>query len=453
MHPTTLDYLIIGAGISGLTAAYELQKSGKDILLVEKYSTVGGVIETKNIDGFILEYGANSTLLKPEVEQLVSSLNLKGECIFPDSSAKNRYLEHFEEEFTLHAMPRGFFQALFTPLLTPTGKLAILKDLLSKHSTKEDESVASFFRKHFGAEFTARIVTPALSGIWATDIETLSVRSALPLVWKMEQESDSLILGAIKRMFQKPPKRSGIFSFKEGFSTLTTALAKSLKPNSLKLNTEILNISYDNEFTVTFCENGINGEIKAKKIILTTPALITAKLISNLSPTVSDLLSKIPYSPLGVMHLAYKKDTLTHPLNSFGFLSPVRTHRALLGAIFSSSIFPNRAPADYSLLTCFVGGATRPQLADINSDTIAQQVIGEVGKCIGASVEPKIISKRFWPMAIPSYPLNHHLTLAAVKELEETIPGLHFLGNWRGGVSVGDCVKNSLNFQDQEIPR
>jgi oxygen-dependent protoporphyrinogen oxidase len=176
--------------------------------------------------------------------------------------------------------------------------------------------------------------------------------------------------------------------------------------------------------------------------VLAVPADAAAGLVRQLAPAAAQALDAIPYSPVAVVASAYRRADVQHPLDGFGFLAPRKEGRPILGTLFSSSMFDGRAPADTVLLTTFVGGSRHPELARASADAIAQQVGRELAALLGAAT-PQWREVVQWPRAIPQYTLGHLERIAAVERAEADVSGLFFRSNYRGGVSVGDCIKSA----------
>ena len=435
----THDVIIVGAGITGLTLGYQLKKRGLDVLILEKSSSVGGVIQTEVIKNCVLELGPHTLLESNPLTELISDLGLANEVIETDPNAKKRFIVR---NGLLNPLPISPIEAIKTPLLSPLAKLRACIEPCIRVGSKEDESVSDFFKRRFGNEFASHIALAALNGIWAADFSRLSTRSALPTLWNMEKHSSSIILGAL---IKKDKKRHKIISFKKGLSTLTNALANALH-ESLSLNREVLQIKKIGDIFEVSLEN---ETITSKNVILCVEADTTGKLIHSLNQNISRKIETLPYAPLGLIHLLVRKNSVKHPLDGFGFLTSPKDNLSVLGGIFSSSIFRERATLDSHLITCFSGGGYKPELADVTKLEVQKEVIHSVSSLLSIESPPEILKTVYWPKAVPTYPLNHHTLLESVSSFEKDCKGLFLLGNWRMGISLSARIEEAFTLSKQ----
>ncbi|HET7153293.1 MAG TPA: protoporphyrinogen oxidase [Candidatus Kapabacteria bacterium] len=440
------DVVVIGGGISGLAAAYFQKKKDRSVLLLEKATRIGGSIHTEQTNDFLFEYGPNSTTLSnPAIKELISELNLDSKVLFPGANGKKRFIL---KNGKLAALPISPVDFLFGDFFSVMTKLRIADEPLLPRGKKNDESVAAFFTRRFGKNITDTVVRPFVSGIYAGDADQLSARSTFPSLFETEREYGSIIGGQIKKMLfgKKKARSSGsgfgkLFSFDQGLHVLTDALATTLG-ESVHTGAEILALSKSNDgWQVEWRQNGAVNQTTCHSVIISTPAYVTAQLVHALSPELADKLNSVQYAPIGVVHTAYKRSSVSHPLDGFGFLVPPKENRKILGCIFSSSLFPNRAPKDNALLTTFVGGATQKEILSGTQEEILRSTNGELQSILGISGEPVFSQLTIIPRAIPQYNLGHHTIIEAVDSFEKEHPNLFFCNNFRGGVSIANCVQ------------
>lgn len=453
----TYDVVIVGGGISGLALAAFLKASGSKVLVLEQQARFGGVIETSRQDGFLLEIGPNSTMSGQALLELNAMLGIENAVLYPTENSKRRLILSGDTlDPSLVPVPTKLSEAIFTPLLSPIGKLRLCAEPLIARSTAEDESVAEFFTRRLGSEFTQAIVAPALNGIWAADISRLSVRSALPKLWDLEQSAGSLIGGAVRKWLRRlpgpgqPHGRRRLFTYNHGLGQLMSALVDYLGPHAALANSTVLDFSYnDTAVTVNYVTIEAPGRaaehkatIRADNVVICTEAAATSNLLAPFNQKLSNQLHAIPYAPLGVTHLAIRADQCnSSTVDGFGFLIPPRLKRLLLGAIFSSSIFERRAPDGFHLITCFSGGALAPQHARVDQMPIAESVAKDVQQILGLKSVPVILNRRYYRSAIPNYSLGHFQLQESIRRFEHEHPWLRCLGNWYSGVSVSDRVE------------
>ncbi len=441
---------IVGAGLSGLSLAYRLQQAGVSCLLVEKKQLAGGVIESEAAGDFLIENGPNSAMIKAEMATLISDLELEEKVLRPKQTAKKRYIARRKPVggFRLDPVPFKPMDLVSSQLLSAAAKLRLMAAVLPRRHKLEDESVQRFMSRHFGEEFTNTVVAAGLSGVWAADITKLSARSALPTLWQLEKEYHSLFLGLAKTLGKnKKKKKNRIGSFHGGLITLIETLSSQIDEKWMK--TEITGLSKQNDKWLVETSDG--RKALSDYLVLTTPAAATSRLLKDIDLELSRDIASIPHASVGVMQLSYPKQAVSEPLDGFGALLPPSEKLALMGAIFSSSIFEGRSPNDQHLLTCFSGGAHLPEAAEIEETKWQEQVIGELNQLIGSETKPKILKAKVWKDAIPNYPLGHHKLVESINRIEENNSGLLFCSNWLRGISLNDRVLESTKVTERIV--
>ena len=441
------EVIVIGGGISGLTTAWRLQCLGHDVLLLEAERRAGGTIGSSRRDGCLIETGPNSTLeTTPLIGQLLDGLGIAAERIAARSLARNRFVLRGGRTIPLPLSAPAF---LATPLFTWRAKLALAREpFIAPAAADAEETVAQFVLRRLGAEFLDYAINPFVAGVYAGDPAQLSVRAAFPRLFELEQEHGSLIrgqiLGARARKRRREPSRPAapMLSFRDGMQTLTDALAGRLKRVELNVAATLVARHTDGRWAVTVTTPRGTVDCFARSVILATPADAAARLMRPLAPAAAAALDAIPYPPVAAAVAAYDRATIAHALDGFGFLVPAKEQRRILGTIFSNVLFENRAPHGTALLTTFVGGMRQPELAAGDEHAIASLVQEELGGILGAPPRARWVSVKRWPRAIPQYTLGHLNRIAALEAAERALPGLFFCANYRGGISVADCVRS-----------
>jgi protoporphyrinogen/coproporphyrinogen III oxidase len=459
--------VVIGAGISGLACAYRLKALGVDVLLLEGSSRVGGVIQSERIDGFLIERGPSSSQGTEELMALIDELGILDELAEGDPKAP-AYV-YFSN--TLHRVPSGLGSFVGSKLLSLRGKLRIfLEPLIRVRKQEAEESVASFAGRRIGREAAERMVAPFVSGIYAGDAEKLSVQAAFPRLANLEAKYGGLIRGSIAKareasrakksaaavLDKAAPTRRRLISFREGMDFLPRKLASALGEDLMQQCSGIT-LQTDNpgqgssgavNFRIVFERAGSTFEVECARVVVATPARAAAKLIGGVSPELSDHLAEIEYPPLSVVSLSYDVASIKTPLDGFGFLVAPSEGLNILGCVWNSSLFDNRAPEGKALLTSFVGGARRPDLARLADAELVSAVHADLRKVLGISSEPRVISITRHERSIPQYNLGHAGRVRSIESLLVKVPGLGLTGNYLHGVSTGDCVK-----QAEEVAR
>lgn len=448
----TYDSIIIGAGISGLSVAYYLKKAGQNILLLEASERVGGVIQSLDGDGFLLERGPNSLRGSHELLDLVDDLHLHNELVAADPKAP-AYV-YFQQ--TLQAVPMSPPALITTKLLSTKGKLRLLREpfIAARRETGE-ESLDSFFRRRLGDEIQERLVAPFVSGVYAGDPQQLSIQASFARLAEFEAQAGSILKGAIKaaraaKANQEPPKRSlrpyRLCSFRRGLETLPLAIGRALG-DSLRVQVEITKVSQrpDQLYEIT-CGT---KTLAAKSLILATPAAATAQLINEIAPELSWPLTEIPYTKICAVPLAYRVEQLPQPLAGFGFLAPRGQGLRTLGCIWNSSLFPDRAPEGWVVVNNFIGGETDRAAIELSDEELIATVHRDLQTVLGITGEPKRLPITRWQRAIPQYNLGHAARVAAIEAALAKHNGLWLAGNYLHGVAIGDCLKQGKELAEK----
>ena len=451
--PTDVDVLVIGGGISGLATAFGLQRRDARVEVLDAGTRAGGVIGTVHRDGALYETGPNSALdTTPLINELLDQLGIRDERADASAVAATRFIVRGGKLIALPMSPGAF---LTTPAFTLGAKLRLLREpFVAPAPPDAEESIAAFVRRRLGTELLDYAIDPFVSGVYAGDPEQISVLAAFPRLHALEQKHGSLIKGQIKgarerrQSAEKAKNTAGSFSFRGGMQTLTDALARAVGRVTTGVHVQNIERNADGAWTVAGTRGGEAVVRRARSVVLAAPAYATAKLVRELAPAATQGLAAIPYAAIASVATAYLRSDIAHSLAGFGFLVPKKERRKILGSLFSSSMFEGRAPAGTVLLTSFVGGLRNPELTAQSDAGIAQLVQGELESLVGARGEPQWLAITRWTHAIPQYNLGHRERLRPVEAAERALPGLFFCANYRGGVSVGDCIKSAHAMAD-----
>ncbi len=446
--PTDIDVLVIGGGISGLATAFGLKTRGASVEVFEVASRAGGVIGSRHRDGVLYERGPNSTLdTTPLINALLDELGIRGERRDAAAAAKTRFIVRGG---ALVALPTNAATLLTTSAFSLPAKLRLLREpLVARAPAGAEESIAAFVRRRLGTEFLDYAIDPFVSGVYAGDPEQISVPAAFPRLAALEQRYGGLlkgqILGARERRKSGEPAKNAApsFSFRAGMQTLTDALARAVARVETGVQGRRIERNADGTWAVVGARAGEPILRRVKAVVLATPAYEAAKLARELAPAAAKGLAGIEYAAIAGAASAYRREDVTHSLAGFGFLVPKKEQRAILGTLFSSSMFEDRAPEGVVLLTSFLGGRRNPELLAKPDAKLGQIVHGELAALVGARAQPLWTEITRWQRAIPQYTLGHLERLRPLEEAERALPGLFYCASYRGGVSVGDCVKSA----------
>lgn len=451
----TYDAIVVGGGISGLSAAYTLFKRGLEVLVIEAEPEVGGVMRSVvTPEGYILDCGPNTAATKePRLWAEFADLGLISRLVPAERAGKRRYILLNGKPEVIPMSPVGLVR---TPLLSTAAKLRLLREPLIPRATSGDESVASFFARRLGPEPTARLVDPFVSGVYAGDPAQISVKAAFPTLWEAEQRAGSIIKGMLSNRKQaapgapKPPKmRSLTFNFPTGIAEWPQAIAAALGPRRVWCGVRATEVRPDGAlWKVTVERERLPETVEARAVILALPAYAAARLVEGIDIRAAAALRAIPYAPVAVVHLGYRRDQVQHPLDGFGVLAPSSERRRFLGILWSSSLFAKRAPAGRVLTTTLMGGALAPETALQSEEELIATAIAENAAVLGASGQPELTHAVRWERAIAQYTLGHDGRIAELERLERERPGIFFIGSYRGGVGAPKCWHNGVTLAD-----
>lgn len=458
--------IILGAGISGLTCAYRLHEAGFDVEVLDRETAPGGVMQTRVIDGFLTEGGPNSFQSSEEVLSLIHDVGLDGELLEADAQMP-RYIFFCGR---LHRAPMGPGALVFTKLLSAGAKVKLVREPWApRNPDGHEESIREFVTRRLGRELHDVMLAPLVSGIYAGDTAKLSMQSVFPLLVELEAKYGGLLKGFMKHMKAerkkreaagKPKIRRTLCSFKNGLKTFPARIADQLGAR-VHLNCEVRSVraSAGGGFTLEVRENGGAQQYRSDRLVLATPVFETAEHLKNLAAGLSADpwpktlsaeftqasmgLASIELPPLAGVCLAWKKSDVPHNLNGFGFLIPRTEGIRLLGCIWSSSLYPRRAPEGWVLLTNFIGGATDPGILSLSEGQLVDAVRNDLRTILGISAAPRVVTVNRYDHAIPQYNLGHKARIDAARRAIAQIPGVYLAGNYLSGVSVGDCIKQA----------
>jgi oxygen-dependent protoporphyrinogen oxidase len=446
---------IIGGGITGLTAGFYLQRRGIPVTVYEATGRVGGAIQSLRRDGYLAEFGPNTILeTSPKIAQLVHDAGLQSRRLDPDPAAEARYVVRYRRPIAMPGSPLGFFT---TPLFTLGAKFAVLREPF--RPVKRDgaeESIANFVRRRLCPEFLDHAIDALVAGIYAGDPEKLSVQQAFPKLAALEEKYGSMIKGQIlgarerRKRGEVAKDRAPKFSFDEGLQVLPDTL-RDLLGTSVKLNTSVTRLTQTAEgWTVAFKNAEGAGQAGHSAVLYAGTAFRLAELqVEAVSAVDLKPFSEIRYPPVASVVLGFRREDVAHPCNGFGMLIPKVEGFKILGTIFSSALFPNRAPAGHLTLTSYIGGERYPELASLPAEQLYEIVGQDLRVLLGVRGRPTFAHTVYWPKAIPQYNLGYGKYRALMTGLEAGTPGLFLAGHYRDGISLGDSIVSGVNVVER----
>lgn len=419
---------VIGAGISGLTAAYYLSKGGADCQVYEAADRVGGNIRSIRQDGYLFEEGPNSLLFNADHLALIEELGLGGQLLRAADVNKYRYVYR---DGAYRKLPSGP-DILFNTFFSWKTKLSLLKERNKKNSPSHTpETVADFFRRRFCEEIVDYAVNPFMGGIYAGDPEQLLIDMAFPSLAEAERSHGSIIRGMMAK--KGGTKRRATYSFTDGLEQLPLALARKLQ---VALNTPVEKIVRNEDGTWTL--HSALGERTYDRIVLSVPAPVAAKLLEGLAPELAAALLKVNYPPMCCVHSSFARKQVGHNLNGFGGLNPKKEGQFASGSIWTSSIFPTHVPQGQAMLTTFVGGVQNVAQTQLPDAQVLERTTQELQRVFQIAGQPTLQRLSRWEQAIPQYDQEIIPVYALVPTLEKL--GLYVSANWKDGVSAVDCI-------------
>ncbi|HOK76761.1 MAG TPA: protoporphyrinogen oxidase [Verrucomicrobiota bacterium] len=437
---------IVGAGITGLTAAFRLKQLGIEVVLYEAERRVGGVIRSIRENGYLAEFGPNSILeISQKIVSLIRDVGLESRRLYSDARAENRYLVRNGRPVVLPFSPLKFFG---TELFSARAKLSLLLEPLRRRAAPDvEESVADFVLRRLGREWLDYAINPLVAGIYAGDPHKLSVPQAFPRLHAVEQRYGSLILGQIlgarerKRRGEVSKQEAKKISFEEGLQELTDTLGAKLA-DSTRLGATVVEIQpRSGGWSVKVRSGGTETTFQHSALLLAAPAyrLAQIKLCADAGLSLEPL-GAIHYPPVASVVLGFRREDVAHPLDGFGMLIPQVEGFKILGTLFSSSLFARRAPPGHVTLTTYIGGVRDPELALLPADELVRITVADLSRILGVAGKPTFRHCMLYPKAIPQYELGYGRFKALMSDLEGKLPGLFFAGHYRDGISLADSI-------------
>jgi protoporphyrinogen/coproporphyrinogen III oxidase len=447
--PTPFPVVVIGGGISGLACAYRLQQAGIPARVLEAGTRPGGVIATKELDGFRFELGPQSFLSTQPALKLIEALGLEKELLRADPKAPRYILSGGR----LIPAPLAPPSLLTTSLLGAGTKWRIFTEMLHRTCPPaNDESIAAFVRRKFGDELLNQLVAPFVSGVYAGDPERLSLRAAFPTLYEFESKYGSVLRGAMKSRPPKGTPRAGLCSFRRGMETLPTALGLRLGDSFLAEATVVAlrrgKANGNLWFEIDVKRREHFETLSASAVVVATPTQAASQILKGLSDQFEPALARIEYAPVAVVAAGYRCEQIQQASHGFGFLVPRSEGLHVLGTVWNSSLFPGRAPEGTACFTSFAGGATDPRLFELSDDEITETICGEVARVLRITGKPATAMIHPHARALPQYNLRHSETVSALGSLTSSVPGLFLAGNYLSGPAIGACVEQANQTAD-----
>jgi len=454
--------VVVGGGISGLVTAWRLKHAGVDVMLLEAQPTVGGCMQSKHHDGFILEKGPFNVLVRDEpFYELLEECSADVAPVHASDDANARYVL---KGGRLLKVPMGPGALLRTPLLSGRAKIRLLRGMiLSARAKKDEPTIAEAAERRLGAEVADTFISSIVAGIFGGDSRKLSLNACFPKAWRFDQQCHSPlayelgVLRAKKKQAREHPDRQahkGLMSFRGGLQSLADWLADQLGPDLItSCRVESITPAADG-YTLNCIGKDELREVRCQHLVLATPKDVTAGLLRAMEPVAAETLDAIESASLVVLNLGYRREDVGHPMSGYGFLVPAGERgMPVMGVLWADSAFPHHGPDDRRLIRVFMGGARDPQAAARTDEELLGIAAGAINGLLAITGEPVLIDICRWPASIPQYHLGHTQRIERLLEAMRPLGNLHLVGNYLRGVSINDCVREGTHMAKMIINR
>jgi protoporphyrinogen/coproporphyrinogen III oxidase len=438
-----LDVVIVGAGISGLAAAFDLQARGLRVRVLEATPRTGGVIATERFDGWIIDGGPDSLLVqKPAAVALCRELGIADRLV-PTLLPRTAYVLR---ERQLHAISDGSFlgfpitvKALArSRLFSVLGKARMAGEILTPRRTvDDDESIGAFVARRFGREAVDYLADPLLAGIHAGDVDRLSIRALFPRLVDAERRSGSVIR-ALRALRVRPSPQGAFVSLPGGTGELVDSLAGALAPGTVVTNARVTSLFRSMMYSI----ESTAGLFRARAVVLAVPAYVTGALLRPIDSALSDLCEAVPYASTATVAFGYRRDRVSHPLRGTGFVVPRTEGLALLAGTWVSSKWPGRAPKDHVLLRGFLGGGRDPRRLEDSDQQLVETAQRELTELLGIAGPPLLTRLYRWTRQSPQYEVGHLQRVTSIERRLSSLPGAFLTGSGFRAIGIPDCISD-----------
>jgi oxygen-dependent protoporphyrinogen oxidase len=441
------DVLIVGGGIAGLSAAWELSRRGHTPMVLERAARPGGVIRTEHVDGFVIDAGPDSLLVqKPAALDLCRELGLSDRLV-PTLAPRTAFILRGGRlvplpEGSVLGIPTKISSFITTRLFSWRGKARMaLEVAIRPRRDQEDESIGHFMRRRFGQEAVTYLAEPLLAGIHGGDVHRLSMRAAFPRLVDAERTYGSVLRGLSALNAGSPSSSTGAFmSLPGGIEELVTSLIDRLPPGSLQTKADVVHVRGQGPFAVTLSSGEV---IDTRAVIIAAPAWAAAPMLASIDAALTQRIAEIPYASSATVVMAFGREQVRHPLAGSGYVVPRPDRHVVMAASWVSSKWPQRAPPGYVLLRAFVGGAYDLSILDQSDAAITGAVLAELRGQLGITGEPALVRVYRWPRANAQHEVGHLQRMTEIDQRLASYPGLFVTGSGFRGTGIPDCIADA----------
>lgn len=436
----TVDVAVVGGGIAGLSAAYELERRGLTVRLLEASDRVGGVIRTERRDGWVIDAGPDALLVqKPAAVQLCRELGLTDRLVstqLPRTAyvlRDGRLCPLVEGSFL--GFPVSIGALARSSLFSWRAKVRMACEVVVPSAPVGDESVASFTRRRFGREALDYLGEPLLAGIHAGDAERLSIEALFPRFVDAERRSGS-VLRSLRRTKIAPSPSGAFVSLPGGTGELVDTLAGALTPGTVRLSSAVTSVHRAGVFTI----DTKDLSVRAGAVIVCVPAYAAAGMLRAIDTSLAVTCDAVPYASTATVAFGYRREQVRHPLEGSGFVVPRVESSPLLAATWVSSKWPGRAPDGHVLLRGFLGGGRDPGRLDHSDSELVRLAHDALASTLNIEGEPVLTLLSRFPRQSPQYEVGHLSRVASIQERLSAVPGLFLAGSGFRAIGIPDCI-------------
>lgn len=445
---------VLGGGLSGLVTAVLLLNKGYSVTLIEKNKQTGGFIETVQEQSFLFERGSNFAIEStPNIENLLNVINFSDELLYANEGTAKRFIVRNNRLFSIPSTPQSIVKS---DLFTFSGKIRALFERFIPKSKSEALNIADFMKKRFGKQVFDYVYEPLAADAYAGDAEKLSLKYAFPKLYELEQNFGSITRGVDKSIKEIKQTQNGngvsgkIFSFKGGMQSLIHQLNGQLRNNILLLS-DVTDIKKENgKFTIHYNNVGTMRQLQTDAVVSALPAYAAAEALSDIDEVLSEShLTSIHYPPMMFILLAFQKKFIRQPIDGYSFIVPKPEDKSFYSVISTSELFPDRAPKDIATYTVFLGGCRDEDIVEKELKDVIKQAATEVRQTLKIISSPIYSAHRLRKKSIPQYNVGHEKHEEYFNTFEKNNPGMFLTGNYRGGVTFGDCIDNAYSTSEK----
>ena len=458
--PKRRSVIVVGGGISGLTAAWRLRKAGVDVALLEAQPEVGGCMQSEHRDGFLLEKGPFNVLVRDDAFH-----ELLAECapdIGPITAAPEANARYVLKRGQLMKVPMGPLPLLTSPLLSLGAKIRVLLGMvISRRADKAEPTIAEAAERRLGAEVADTFISSIVAGIFGGDSRKLSLKACFPNAWRFDQDRlcplayEMSVLKAKKKKLAEHPERAvhkGLIGFRDGLQSLPEWMAAQLVDDAVT-NCRVESIQHDDEgYTLTCTIDGESHTFSCRRLLLASPAAVTGNLLRPHLPAAAEILDSIESASLVMLNLGYRRSDVGHPMEGYGFLVPAsEADMPVMGVLWADSAFPHHARQTDRVIRVFMGGPRDPNAAERSDEELLATATEALRGLLDLKGEPTLIDICRWPNSIPQYHLGHTDKVDRLLDEVAAMPGLHLAGNYMRGVSINDCIREATRIASEIV--